>query len=230
MEATAGKHPVELNAVKAFLGQVHSDADVVCGRLSRAVAPREHEFLELGGALQRVAGRVEEIVEQAEFLTGLTSHDALQSFGSELTLELHRMQELLALTAGAENESALKAIREELARLGEQLGSFKRIVKHLHMLGISTRIESARLGADGRGFGTLADDVEKLAVAIGKQSDSILRQSETLDAMAAMAMQQAQQMLAGQRRFSEEVSAQVQRNLDTLMELAQKVPGLVPGH
>jgi methyl-accepting chemotaxis protein len=31
------------------------------------------------------------------------------------------------------------------------------------MLGISTRIESARLGDQGLGFSTLADDVEALA-------------------------------------------------------------------
>ncbi|AGW15146.1 methyl-accepting chemotaxis domain-containing protein [Megalodesulfovibrio gigas] len=204
----------------AFLARARKDAAPLCVELSKAVTPREAEFLELGATLQRVAGRVEEIVEQTEFLTGLTSRDALDSFGVELTQELDRMQALLLLAAGAENEAALMSIRTTLAQLGEQLGSFKRIVKHLHMLGISTRIESARLGADGRGFGTLADDVEKLSVAIGKQSDSISRQSQALDTLAATAMDQARHMLDSQRRCSEEMGSQVQANLEVLLQLS----------
>ena len=206
--------------VASFLARARKEAAPLCVDLSKAVTPREAEFLELGAALQRVAGTVEDIVEQAEFLTGLTSRDALDSFGAELTQELDRMQALLLLAAGAENESALMSIRATLAQLGEQLGSFKRIVKHLHMLGISTRIESARLGADGSGFGTLADDVEKLSVAIGRQSDSISKQSQALDALAATAMEQARHMLESQRRCTDEMGSQVQSNLEALLQLS----------
>ena len=55
------------------------------------------------------------------------------------------------------------------------------------MLGISTRIESARLGGDGRGFSTLADDVEKLAHAIVDHCAGIAAKIEALGGHVASA-------------------------------------------
>ncbi len=191
------------------------------GALTRAVTPREHEFLELGSALQQSAEQIEELMEQAGFLVGLTSRESLDSFGHELSAELARMQSLYDLAAGAENEAALDGILSTLAGLTTQLERFKRIVKHLTMLGISTRIESARLGADGKGFGTLADDVEKLAVAIDRQSDAIQEQCSALDGLVLQALEQARAMLRTQEMSSRQVVASVERNVSSMVETAE---------
>ena len=53
------------------------------------------------------------------------------------------------------------------------LSVFKTIVKHLHMLGVSTRIENARLNKDGN-FDTLSEHVEKLSAVIASKAEAIL--------------------------------------------------------
>lgn len=196
--------------------KVLADLAPLASLLPEAIAPREAQFLSLGVALQDVTGDVGEIVEQAEFLIGLTSQEALDGFAVELHEELQRIQALHERSASKENERTLLGIHANLEALRSQLERFKRIVKHLTMLGISTRIESARLGADGKGFGTLADDVEKLAVAIERQTGAIQGKTSSLETHVTEATGQAREMLRTQEASSQQAMAKVSDNLETI--------------
>jgi hypothetical protein len=57
-------------------------------------------------------------------------------------------------------------MREEAGRLKQTLSGFKGTVSTFHMLGVLTRIETARLGNTSADFGNLADDVSLLAGSI----------------------------------------------------------------
>ena len=54
------------------------------------------------------------------------------------------------------------------------LSAFRKIVKHLRMLSVSTRIENARLVDNDNSFDVLAENVEKLSVMIALKSESFL--------------------------------------------------------
>ena len=73
-----------------------------------------------------------------------------------------------ARDAGGQGLDDIDGVSRIVGELSGIVAAFAKIVKYLSMLGISTRIESARLGGDGRGFSTLADDVEKLAHGCGQ--------------------------------------------------------------
>jgi hypothetical protein len=73
------------------------------------------------------------------------------------------------------HNSALQLRRSEalLPQVETPLDEFRKIHKKLRMLGISTKIESARLGSAAAGFETLANDVEMLSVQVIDRSAQI---------------------------------------------------------
>ncbi len=77
----------------------------------------------------------------------------------------------------------LKIILENLTNMEKPLAGFKSIVKHLKVLGISTKIESARLIGGDNGFLTLAHDVENLSEIIASKSVHILGKLSELEGL-----------------------------------------------
>ena len=75
-----------------------------------------------------------------------------------------------------QGKNKLEIICQTLNEISEKAAYFQYVVKHLRILGISTKIESARLGADEQGFNTLADNVDNLSVKITEKSYNIREQ------------------------------------------------------
>lgn len=85
----------------------------------------------------------------------------------------------------ARNQSTVScAILERILGLLDQvsvpLEGFHKMTKTLRMLGISTKIESSRMGETGLGFLTLAQDVEKLSQLVSEKSSNILSHRQML--------------------------------------------------
>jgi methyl-accepting chemotaxis protein len=71
------------------------------------------------------------------------------------------------------NIAALRRILDLLDNTEHPLSGFSKIHKTLRMLGIATKIESARLGQSAVGFDTLADDVGLLSVQVQQKAQNI---------------------------------------------------------
>lgn len=67
----------------------------------------------------------------------------------------------------------LDLVHAAMETICEDLAGFKRIVKHLRILGMSTRIENARLNMENSGFQVLAENVETLSSVINDKTLSI---------------------------------------------------------
>jgi hypothetical protein len=102
----------------------------------------------------------------------------------EVTEDMERLRTVLDLIDGhfqasqarlQRNFAALGKIPVMVAAAHSPLSAYKKIIKHLHVLGVSTKIESARFADDSHSFDVLAEDVEKLSVVIGSRSDAILQ-------------------------------------------------------
>jgi methyl-accepting chemotaxis protein len=204
---------------------------------------REHEFLRLGHALDGFNSKAIEVSRMAEGLTDMTTGAAVLNATVKLSSHLSRLGAACSMAASGAELSGLDAVAEVGSALIEGLRDFTRLVKHLTMLGIATRIESARLGSQGLGFSTLADDVEKLAGKIAASSGKILSGAQGLIGQcqeagvslaqmsearlscstAAMETLQAdvgalERLVDSSRQAAVEISAEAARNVESVSE------------
>ncbi|NHZ47513.1 methyl-accepting chemotaxis protein [Nitratidesulfovibrio liaohensis] len=212
--------------VRERLGRVGSG-------LALLVQQREDDFLALGAELQDVAMRVQDIAADSQKLNHIASGDTVRHILEELVAELDAMQTLCHVDDDATDIAMLARARSLVHELSKSIRDYARVVRTLQMLGISTRIESARLGSDGRGFSTLADDVEKLGYKIVEYSDRITQQAKTLDSLAEKAEASTREMHEMQRECAYSVFGSIRDNMDTLHEVAEssrKASEEVRGH
>ncbi len=221
------------------VGSAHS-------RLGNVIASREQAFLALGASLHGVVSRADELVADARSLVETTAGSSVEPLLAELEGHLRDMRMLcgqsgndapsaspvLQLPAGATCSGGIAAsadsesmarLRENVAMLVRLLEQYSRIVRTLQMLGLSTRIESARLGAEGRGFTTLADDVEALGVSIVEYSSNIRGQAERLEVVALSTDGGMRTMEAAQRSCAHEGYTHVADRLHKLRSHSEHV-------
>ncbi|HPN37441.1 MAG TPA: methyl-accepting chemotaxis protein [Melioribacteraceae bacterium] len=67
-----------------------------------------------------------------------------------------------------------------IENISNEISNFKKIVKHLRVLGISTKIEIARLGTDDKGFSALVQNVDRLSEIIEQKAGNISQQANYL--------------------------------------------------
>ena len=204
---------------------------------------KEDEFLRLGHALNGFSAQAVDVYRAAEGLTELTTGEAVRNATAKLSSHLSRLGASCSGAAWGGDITGLDAVAKVGFALIEGLRDFTRLVKHLTMLGIATRIESARLGSQGLGFSTLADDVEKLAGKIASSSGKILhgaqglvgqcheagqsiaRMSEARASCSTSAMETLQadvegleQLMESSRRVAAEISAEAANNMESVSE------------
>ncbi len=124
-----------------------------------------NDFQERARSISCTAGQIAEQVANSEGKATLTEVGDL----------LATLQKYLDHWDSQWHNSALQLRRSEalLPQVDTPLDEFRKIHKKLRMLGISTKIESARLGSAAAGFETLANDVEMLSVQVIDRSAQI---------------------------------------------------------
>ena len=124
-----------------------------------------NDFQERARSISTTAGQIAEQVANSEGKATLTEVGDL----------LATLQKYLDHWDNQWHNSALQLRRSEaiLPQVETPLDEFRKIHKKLRMLGISTKIESARLGSAAAGFETLANDVEMLSVQVIDRSAQI---------------------------------------------------------
>lgn len=190
--------------------------------LSSLMKGRERDFLGLGENLMALQSGCEEISRNAHELVEQTA-------GADMHASLGRLSgELTDLTDVSANDAGRRSLAdiENVGRIVEELSSitaaFSKIVKHLSMLGIATRIESARLGADGRGFSTLADDVEKLAHLIVDHCGAIAAKVETLRGHVHAAKERTRGIIKAQEHCYDVISRELTSNIENVADMAER--------
>jgi methyl-accepting chemotaxis protein len=144
--------------------------------LRRMAGTTEDEFLQIGSEVRAFYQRSADITLTSKQLLEIVSGERIQSLTCRLQQMMVDMETYLteARTRSSESCSTLEQVQVLLDNLSEPLEGFKKMNKHLRMLSISTKIESARLGEMGSGFVNLAMDVEKLSHQVNEKSAAIL--------------------------------------------------------
>lgn len=150
--------------------------------LQKLAGTTEDEFLQIGSQLQDFYLRSSEITSIANQLIDSVSGEHVQTLIERLRQMMGDMEAYLA-SARSQSSISCATLAEILGLLDQvshPLEGFQKLTKTLRMLGISTKIESSRLGEQGLGFLTLAQDVEKLSHLVSDKSTSILNHRHLL--------------------------------------------------
>jgi len=213
-------------SASTFLRQCRTTLGGMEHGLSSVMKGREQDFLALGESLMALRSGCEDISSLAGELVDLSSGQAMLATLEGLSGQLRVLTDRDAQDAGGQGLDDIDGVSRIVGELSGIVAAFAKIVKYLSILGISTRIESARLGGDGRGFSTLADDVEKLAHAIVDHCAGIAAKIEALGGHVASARERTLAIGQAQRRCGDTITSQLDANLTSLGELSERSAGL----
>lgn len=193
----------------------------ISDHLANTVTNREKDFLALGERLGNYSGRARELSNKAADIAKQTGGKAVTGITRELLAKLEEMNAICGLDKSRKDLDDYREIENSIVLLTKQINEFKRIVRYLEILGISTRIESARIGEAGAGFTTLASDVKGLAAYIVDSSSEIVDKTEELLKQIVAAKSQTQDMYEIQRECSENVFRVIRDDVDKLTQMTE---------
>jgi methyl-accepting chemotaxis protein len=192
-----------------------------CDTLRKLAGTTEDEFLQIGSQMQDFYQRSSEITTMANQLVESVSGEQVHSLIDHLRQMMGDMEAYLASarSQGHDSCATLERILELLGQVSEPLEGFQKMTKALRMLGISTKIESSRLGEMGAGFQTLALDVEKLSHLVSEKSSSILGHRQLLASMITDNLRVVRTNEAAQDREVSGVLASTAHSLEELVSV-----------
>jgi methyl-accepting chemotaxis protein len=187
--------------------------------LASSIQGREKDFLMLGENLQHINSEILAFKEQAHVLAGLAGGEKTEEIVKGLEQGLDRLKRDYGQTNYERVISSMTAEFDQIKELSSNVLNFKKIVRRLQTLGVFTRIESARLGQEGIGFATLADDVEGLAQKIVNYGQKILDAAQSLEEKVNLAREQTVELKKSQDKLLEDVFVNLNENLEGLKNL-----------
>ncbi|MCX8111552.1 MAG: hypothetical protein N3D15_09955, partial [Syntrophorhabdaceae bacterium] len=149
-------------------------------------ASTEEQFLLIGDQLQHIHNAIEDIKTIASSLISLMT-------GKDIQVLIANLQELIekidyntrSINRDFFNSTEiLNNIVIFINKIYKPINRFKKIIKTLRILSISTKIESSKLSTHNTGFLNIADDVEKLALLIDSKFTNIISHAQSLKKIA----------------------------------------------
>ena len=139
-------------------------------------ASTEQDFLSLGLSLDKVSSVGQTISTLAASVVELVRNEEVERDASKFrdlfdSIDEHFSQSRIKTERG---HDALRHMADTANEAYGPLSAFRKIVKHLRILSVSTRIENARLVNNDHSFDVLAKSVEELSVMIALKSESFL--------------------------------------------------------
>ncbi|KAB3526351.1 methyl-accepting chemotaxis protein [Alkaliphilus serpentinus] len=131
--------------------------------------------------------------ERVEFLTRMNS--MAEDINESIQESSAGLQELSATTdhqaeAIMELNSMIKATKEQVLETNKIIDLIHSISKQTNILGINASIEAARIGAEGKGFNIVANEVRKLAESTATSVNQISRVLKNIQDMITTASDQ----------------------------------------
>ena len=159
-----------------------SGLEEMAAELKVVAGTTEDEFLVIGGRLQdfyqRGVGISSLASQMVSEVAGEQVSGAMSALG-KMVDDMGRYVDSAQQEIGRSSET-LQEILGLLDQVAVPLSGFKKVNKVLRVLGISTKIESSRLGQGAAGFDTLASDVGNLATQVSEKASLILSRKDEL--------------------------------------------------
>lgn len=202
--------------------------------LTSMVRTSEEGFLALGSQLQSIYLSTQEISRK---LGGLVKNFSSKE-GTDSLAELQDMAEQSAKQLDLFKDFSLQAvdklqnIESPLYVLPESLREFDRLVSRLRMMGISARIEAARIGQDGFGFVHLAEEVAHLAEQITSKAREVSSHIGGVGEIIALNERKLEGVIEKHKDISESVSRNMRSSLvlmDEKLEMSRRTTSGISG-
>lgn len=177
----------------------------------------EQDFLRIGGKLAEFIEAVNLISSELTTLATLISGEQGLRTSEALASALER-----SVAMGAHSEEAngvLGGMRQEADRLKQTLAKFKGTVSTFRMLGVLTRIETARLSGEGAEFSSLADDVKALAADVQARVENALGTAALMIPTIESALQNVSALEDGQAKNLPAVISRVRAGLSSFQDV-----------
>ncbi len=154
--------------------------------VGRIIPGTEEQFLLIGSRLNKVYTDVENVSRQASELVGLLDSSAMKGTISRFRDVISQLEDYIGKfhQRFESGYTALKDVGNAVSDVAAPMANFRKIVKKLKILGISTKIESAQLKKMEIDFVNLAGDVEQLSELIQDKSTAIEKHRASLMALA----------------------------------------------
>ncbi|MCA9733307.1 hypothetical protein KC799_14310, partial [candidate division KSB1 bacterium] len=180
----------------------------------------ENEFLEAGNKLALFAENARLIFDLS---ASISENMTTEMFSEDLNSLEHIWQNLRILIEDStkhweENNENFQNLAKYIQQLEVILVRFKRIVKQMSMLGIATRIESARLRENHQNFNALADEVGELAEMIFTKSSTSLQCCQVLETASENTLMSINQLRQDLEAETSAIEVQVQSNIQALQQ------------
>lgn len=180
----------------------------------------ENDFLRIGKELNRYKGEIDTILAEALRISNIFTGDRIKESSEKMELYLTELTGYMNSSGKGqeENISVLNNVTSFLETADNELSGFKKIIKTLKMLSISTQIEAARMGSNDAGFNALADDVEKLSENINDKTSSIHNDTIQLKTFITSVIANNIQLGVRQSQQTKESTEQISEQLNFLNE------------
>jgi len=183
----------------------------------------EEDFLSVGNNLRQFYSRAANLSRRANSVVNLMMGDEIIATVEGLEGLLDQLNVYTRILDG-EAATTEKGLREVLTMLGqvvEPVESFKKIVKTMNILGLSTKVENAQHLADDMSFFLLADDLRSLAENIDAQATSLLRQLKGLEEEVSDALTKVSELRQRQRAQGVKIINNTRRGMNAMAERHQ---------
>lgn len=178
----------------------------------------EEEFLFIGSRLNEVHIEVEKISQQASSLVGMLDSSVMKGTINRFRDILEKMDRHIGRsdTRFGSGMVALRDVLNAVSHVGDPLANFRKIVKTLKILAISTKIESAQLKKMESDFINLAADVEELSALIHDKSAGIERNRVSLMSLTGATLSEIVSINEKSRGYVSEVLGNIRSNIALL--------------
>lgn len=204
------------------LRQWETSLETVDQALRHVISDREDEFLALGANIQKFSRDARALDDQAKTLTELTAGEVITQIVETLGHELEQIKAVCGFAKREADVRRLVVIMGLISSLNSRMGDFRKIVRTLRVLGITTRIESARLGDKGRGFMNLAVQVDSLGQNIVDSWERIASDSKGLGEQVGAALDRTRTLVQEQEGVADQALGKGHENLNTLNRLTEQ--------
>jgi methyl-accepting chemotaxis protein len=194
----------------------------ISAELKRVTVSTEDEFLAIGERLQDFYQRADEITTLISGLVNQLGGEKSTEAMAGLADMLDNLESHLGGAGKETGQHSLETILAKLDQIATPLTGFGQMNKSLKMLGVYTKIESARLGGGSGGFESLAEHVASLSGQVVKKAEAILLQKEELAGVIRKALQNVATVGTEKQAKIQAVLAKTRRSLQSLTGIVER--------
>ncbi len=154
----------------------------ICMRIDDFNLRSEKRFLSVGTNLRKYLADSRQLTYLSSEASSTIADEILNKGITQLNSLLDEFGYYIKITTDEikNDRNELLSILPDVLEITDYLQGFDKIIKQFRMLGISTKIESARLGTEDYGFFALAETVDNLSGLINEKAKAILEKSKFL--------------------------------------------------